>query len=417
MDFCHELDRYDESAYNKTINGYVTAYSINLTYFWGCQFIVLFTGIIALSLIAIVTVFIYNRFFRKPELNKSRLFRFHHSFLSIVNDSLSDYISEKTWIKISFFIFGCLFYAFGWLAVALTNSLMGRQSRLHQFSFDLLLVNWCLPYVERIMQLFLLGMIGVKQEMLLYAVHPSRISNTAAERRFIVQSQFVRVLVIVTLFNWMPHLVLVPDYLTSNGTPTKLVYMDNLARFMFLYYAFERFTFLFYEDSIVELLATENKVVAKAQAIDRFMKEYGPTSLMQKLEGKENKGSATLKEIDGLLKPRFEILNSQLELLTNDTSVPLAINSGDIPILQKFYWWVVFLSYSLSVSGLLAYFIEWLNFWYAFGNIFSDFLEIVVHPFIALPLFCSKIIFGSQFSFHLSTIEQSITPAHDFELT
>lgn len=420
MDFCHYFDRYEvDEKIEKEVAGRVTDHAINLFYFWNCQLMVISASLTALIIIIFTIFLVHQRRSRKSSFH-SRFEHLNLSFMSLVKNSLADYISEKTWIKVSFFILGIIFYTFGWIIVSIGFAFNARFLKYKQFDDDELYFTLFLLFVERVMQLFLLSMIGSKQETLLYAVHPGRINNTPDERRFIVQLQFVRTVIITALFNCLPMVMNIPDiHRTSDRdfVPPKLQFLEYIPKVMFLYFCAERAAFIFHEKHILELVATQNKVVSKAQAIDRFMKEYGPAVLIHKLEGDKNKGAETLEEIDGLLKPRFEILKSQLELLKSDTSIPIAVNSGDILILQKFYWWVVFLSYLFTCTGILGYFIDWFDLWYAYGNILSDVLEIVVHPFAALPLFCSKIIFGSRLPVRVASLEHSVSSMHDFEMT
>ena len=366
-----------------------------------------------LAILAGVFALIFYRIFnycikRRKCFTVSDFETIQHSFKKAVNRSVAAYVSDRPTLRAVFFLFGNFGLALGYSIYLLVAKMLYNQKEhgssgiIQIAGTEIFLVVVCnITFI----QLFLLVLIGAKVEMLAYTRDPIRsiIMNTD-ERKVFVRASLKRMLivtVILFLFPQVLRVILFSDEKDVNAANARLViYLMHM--FILFYYSTDRLSFLGFEKKILRMQKRLNISTLKTSFVVKFLQEHGPMSVTNACLAECREDAEEVRsKIRELACLKINVFEERIELVQNDQSVPMPINTGEISILSKLVIVMYFIMFFPVIALLLSIieidFMEWFSNQLFFGTQVLFLVGMLfVNPFITVPLFSSHMMFDSK---------------------
>lgn len=380
--------------------------TFNTTNNWSCSLVFVNFAIFSAGIFCFLLLALFKYYRTKRSCFNIEMFkRLSSSIRNSINNSMAAYLSDSPLGRSLFYFYGNFIFIFGYplsnyckrALQALDND---NEPRLVESSLLVLVIQIFFTFLCNIsfMQLFLMTMIGGKLELLQSASHPMKaLTLSLKQRKVFVRSSIIRTLNTTFILFSLPDII---KYILGKQGSNIVAYL--LSTFLFFYYAFERVSYLSFEKEALKIQAAYGTLLLKYHGVSRFLEESSPlVAVRAMLNNKiiiQNREKFE-KELKEVVSSKLDILNEQLALIENDKSVPLPINTGEIPILSKI---VVLMNFTLLISYLamilseISFLTDFANELYFWGVMVFIFCVYFFYPLIAVPLFSSHMMFGSK---------------------
>ena len=381
---------------------------IQETEFWAC---VLTLIQIPLILIAGVALLLFRS--RNYCCNRKKalgIFQTLRKWLQkAINNSVAVYISENHALRTIFFIFGNFACIFGFTLFAISSRVFQHSSHIPKRFSETLLgeVIFVMMCHVTSMQLFLLVLVGAKSETFKYTRNPIRsITMTIQERKSFVRSSLKRMLILSVMVYFIPESIRIIVFAANFQLASQERWWDVsyiMSTGFVFYFSVRLIGYLKFEKESNRMHAKYSASALKINSVTKFFAEHGPLSTVKSYlskKGVENEVH-TVSRIKEIIESQANVLNERLDIIDNDSSVPMPINTGEISILGK----IMIILGCLIDLPLLAVLLSAINvpFLISFSNLMYKFTTLIslagmlfLYPLVTVPFFSSHMMFDSK---------------------
>lgn len=288
--------------------------------------------IISSSIVIVVLALKAISYYRAHKRDALSFKTFQHAIITTVNRSFVVYISDKPVVRMISFFYGLYPLTLGYplflfllKSAQLSHSPSDPTNKRLFYAFGNV-TCYLLISGANIIQLFLIVMIGAKDQMILNARNPldSTILSFQEKSRF-VRSNLKRVLAILLIIIYLPLLPYIFDGVRDD---VRKFFQNGIC----FYFLLDRYSFLIFEKHAIKLRAASSKIILKFNAIKKYLHDYSPKAFVQAVDPIEEVKVMTHQDQDFL-----RILDHTLQTIDEDRSVPMMEVTGEIHILSKLF--------------------------------------------------------------------------------